>query len=85
MPYRYACDALEELRKVNETRRYDRVLGLAEELQTMFNRMEAKLFKNRDILDSEKHLAKLKKDTKRWEKKARKAEKKFDKLTVEAD
>jgi hypothetical protein len=47
--HRYACDVLSELREVVKTLRFDRVIGLVEELQTMFNRMEAKLYSYKDI------------------------------------
>lgn len=58
--HRYACDVLSELREVVKTLRFDRVPGLVEELQTMFNRMEAKLYSYKDIgydLDRAKELA----------------------------
>jgi hypothetical protein len=47
--HRYACDVLRELREVVKTLRFDRVPGLIEELQTMFNRMESKLYSYQDI------------------------------------
>lgn len=40
---RLACDVLEELRTCHKTRNYAVVRGLVEELQAMFNRMEAAL------------------------------------------
>jgi hypothetical protein len=78
MVHRYACDVLEEFRKVDKTRRYDRVAGLIEELQTMFNRMESKLYGYRDIREDEQRLAELKRDTKKWERKLEKAKKKCE-------
>jgi hypothetical protein len=47
--HRYACDVLLELREVVKTLRFDRVLGLVEELQTMYNRMEAQLYSYKDM------------------------------------
>ena len=47
--HRYACDVLSELRGVVKTLRFDRLPGLVEELQTMYNRMEAQLYEYRDM------------------------------------
>jgi hypothetical protein len=58
--HRYACDVLSELREVVKTPRFDRVSGIVEELQTLFNKMEAKLYSYKDIgydLDRAKDLA----------------------------
>jgi hypothetical protein len=58
--HRYACDVLSELREVVKTLRFDRVSGIVEELQTLFNKMEAKLYSYKDIgydLDRAKDLA----------------------------
>jgi peptidoglycan hydrolase CwlO-like protein len=43
MPSRYVCSVLEEIRDLDKTKRYDRLLGMIEEVQTAVNRMEAKL------------------------------------------
>jgi DNA repair exonuclease SbcCD ATPase subunit len=40
---RYACDALDEMRELVKNRRLEPLPGLIEELQSMFNRMEATL------------------------------------------
>lgn len=46
---RTACDALEGIRKCNETLNFSPVLSLVEELQVYFNRMEAALSDQKDI------------------------------------
>jgi hypothetical protein len=43
VPYRYACDVMEEMRTAVKVLRIDMLPGLIEEMQTMVNRMEAKL------------------------------------------
>jgi hypothetical protein len=43
MPNRYVCDVLGEIRTCVKVGRVDMIVGLAEELQIMVNRMEAKL------------------------------------------
>lgn len=40
---RYICDAIEDLRKMWETRNFSGFLGSVEEIQTLASRMEAKL------------------------------------------
>lgn len=43
MTNRYVCDVLEEIRTAVKVGRIDMIPGLVEEIQTMANRMEAKL------------------------------------------
>jgi hypothetical protein len=43
MPNRYICDVIQEIRTAIEVGRIDMIRGLTEEIQTMANRMEAKL------------------------------------------
>lgn len=40
---RYVCSVLDEIRELDKTKRYDRLLGMVEEVQTAVNRMEARL------------------------------------------
>lgn len=47
--HRYACEVLDEMRKFYKTRNFSGLLGLIEELQTMFNRMEAALAEQKDL------------------------------------
>ena len=51
MPNRILCAVLEEMRDCAKTLNFSYLLGLIEELQTLGNRMEAKLF---DIKDFER-------------------------------
>lgn len=48
MPYRTACDVLEEMRTTIKTLNFAYLESLIEELQTLANRMEAALDENRD-------------------------------------
>ena len=43
MPNRYICDVLSEIRTAIKVGRIDMLIGLTEEIQTLANRMEAKL------------------------------------------
>jgi hypothetical protein len=70
---RYACTALEELRNCVKTLSFGHMAGLIEELQTMFNRMEAGLHEYKD-------LGKLHKDIKKYKKIRNKLHKKCKKL-----
>ena len=58
---RTACEVLEEIRKLDETKNYSYLLGLIEELQSMCNRMEAGLSRKRNkINDLNEKLEELK-------------------------
>ena len=56
MTNRYVCTILEEIRELDKTKRYDRLLGMIEEVQTAVNRMESKLHDYSD----KKHSQRLK-------------------------
>ena len=68
-PNRTMCDVIEELRKCFETRNFSSALGLAEEIQSMANRMEASLSDKRDV--------------KRWTKERNELSEEMDKLNEE--
>jgi len=53
------CEVLEEMRVCNKTRNYSYLLGLIEEVQTMGNRMEAKLEEGKDYSYRRKQLKKI--------------------------
>jgi len=66
---RMLCDVLEEMRGCAKTLNFSYLLGLIEEVQTLGNRMEAKLYDIKDferlhenIKDLEKKKKKLKED-----------------------
>jgi len=52
---RTVCDVLHEIRKCDETKNYSYLLGLVEEIQTMANRMEAKLSTIKDYEELKKN------------------------------
>lgn len=68
-PSRYVCEVLEEMRKCFETRNFAYILGLIEEVQTLVNRMEAKLEDYKSITDAEERKESLKKELKELRKK----------------
>ena len=49
MLHRYMCDVLDEIRTALKVGRIDMITGLVEEIQTMGNRMEAKLQEYADL------------------------------------
>jgi hypothetical protein len=49
MPNRTICGVLEEMRKCYETRNFSYMNSLIEEIQSMANRMEAKLWDQKDF------------------------------------
>lgn len=59
MPNRTVCDALKEIRALNEARNYGCLLGLVEEVQSMVNRMEAALYDQADLRFAHKELKRL--------------------------
>jgi|TARA_B110000914_G_C15087588_1_gene275809 pyrimidine operon attenuation protein/uracil phosphoribosyltransferase len=67
------CDVLHEMRECNKTLNFSYLLGLVEEVQTLANRMEAKLY---DIKDFER----LRDDIKDLKKKKKKLEEKIEEL-----
>jgi len=56
---RTVCDVLHEIRKCDETKNYSYLLGLVEEIQTMANRMEAKLSTIKDYEELKKNYKEL--------------------------
>ena len=66
-PTRLACDVLDEARICHKTHNYAPIPSLIEELQIMFNRMEAALQKKKAISDAEDYITKLKKQIKKLE------------------
>jgi|TARA_B110000091_G_scaffold102367_1_gene111352 pyrimidine operon attenuation protein/uracil phosphoribosyltransferase len=70
---RMLCDVLHEMRECNKTLNFSYLLGLVEEVQTLANRMEAKLY---DIKDFER----LRDDIKDLKKKKKKLEEKIEEL-----
>ena len=69
---RFVCSVLEEMRQCHKTGNYSHLLGLVEEAQTMFNRMEAKLYDQKDYERMLIRVKKLKKEIKKLEAKKRK-------------
>lgn len=67
--YRTMCSALQEMRKLDETKNYSSLLSLIEEIQLMGNRMEAGLYQWHEIKDKRKEVKKLEKEVKKLEKK----------------
>jgi hypothetical protein len=65
MPNRTVCDALEEIRKAHKEHNYSYLMGLVEEIQTMANRMEAKLYTISDFEYLEKRIKELKAEEKK--------------------
>ena len=81
-PNRTVCGALDDMRKLNETRNYSGLLGLIEEVQIMANRMETGLYDKNDIEAGHKEKNKLKKEIKKLENEIEKLEEKKEKLSV---
>jgi len=78
-PNRTACEVLEELRKCNEVRNYSCLLGLVEELQIMFNKMEAVLQDVKDINAISKKRSEYKKEIRKLEERLEKLKEKVEK------
>ena len=72
---RFLCDVLQEMRECTKTLNFSYLLGLIEEVQTLANRMEAKLY---DIKDFER----LHEEIKALQKKKKKLEEKLEEVTV---
>ena len=72
---RMLCDVLEEMRGCTKTMNFSYLLGLIEEVQTLGNRMEAKLY---DIKDYDR----LYKDIKELKKKKKELEEKVEILEI---
>jgi len=65
MPNRLICDVFREMRDAHEHRNYGYMKGLIEEAQTLANRMEAKLYDQKDFVRAEKAYRKHKKALKK--------------------
>lgn len=65
---RHVCDVLDEMRKCYETKNFSSLLGLIEEAQTMYNRMEASLWNQKDYENAEIRYKELKKKIKALQK-----------------
>ena len=68
MPNRTVCGVLQEMRRVYETRNFASLLGLIEEVQSMANRMEARLYDLGDYEDWQENYEILKADIKKLRK-----------------
>jgi len=64
MPNRTICTVLEEIRTCIKTLNFSYLPGLLEEIQTMANRMEAKLYTIKDFEYLEKKVKELEKKKK---------------------
>ena len=58
--HRYACDVLDEMRNCVKTLNFGTLLGLIEEAQTMYNRMEAGLGDHKDLMELKENVSELK-------------------------
>ena len=63
-PNRTACAVLDEIRSLWKTRNFAPLMGLVEELQSMFNRMESALYDKGDLDKARKELSEIKKEIK---------------------
>ena len=69
MPNRLVCNAIEEMRVCSKTRNYSYMDGLTEEVQTLVNRMEGKLFDNKELGELDERIREAKADLKRLKQK----------------
>ena len=83
MPNRLVCNVLEEMSKCSSTNNYSYLDGLIEEIQTLVNRMEAKLFDMRDIKCLNDEIQKKREEVNRLEQKVELLEEKEKFLTQE--
>lgn len=65
MPNRTLCDVLNEMRKAEETKNFSYLKGLIEEAQMMGNRMEARLWDQKDFEHRKEEHALLKEEIKK--------------------
>lgn len=72
--YRYLCDVLDEMRKCDTTKNYAMLASLIEEAQIMGNKMEAKLYANKDLETLTKEVKLKRKKLKKLNKKITKVE-----------
>jgi hypothetical protein len=66
MPHRYVCSVLEEMRTCLRLLKIDMLPGLVEEVQTLVNRMEAKLADYSEMGYNIKEARKLKKQVDKY-------------------
>lgn len=78
---RYVCTVLDEMRGCCTTGNYAHLLGLVEEAQTMFNRMEAHLQDVKDVNSLHTTEKKLKKRIKKLESKQKRLKAKCKEAT----
>jgi cell shape-determining protein MreC len=78
MPNRYLCTVLDEMRSCFNSRNFGYLDGLIEEVQTLANRMESKLY---DIKDHEQ----LIKDIRDKKKEIKDLDKEIDKLKLKKE
>jgi len=65
---RYLCDVLNEMRECVKTLNFSYLLGLIEEMQSLANRMEAKLYDIKDFERLHEEIRDLKKEKKKLKK-----------------
>lgn len=68
MPNRTLCSVLEEMRKAYETRNFSYLIGLIEEAQSMGNRMESKLWDQKDFERAKEDHSRIKSELKELKK-----------------
>ena len=74
MPNRLVCNVLDEMRECCKTRNFSYLDGLIEEVQTLVNRMEAKLHDSKDTEDLNEEIREGKVELKRLKQKIKLAE-----------
>ena len=67
MPNRLLCTVLDEMRECVKTLNFSYLLGLIEEVQTLGNRMESRLFEIKDFERLHKEIKALEKKRKKIE------------------
>ena len=65
---RYICDVLYEMRACTKTLNFSYLIGMIEELQTLANRMEERLYEMKDFEYLHEEIRALKKKKKKLEK-----------------
>ncbi len=75
MPNRTACSVLDEIRGCFKTYNFSPVMGLVEELQSMFSRMESVLYDKSDCKHYQKQAKELRKEIEELEEKKEELEK----------
>ena len=65
--HRTICDVLTEMRAFDAKRNYSGFMSLVEEIQSMANRMEAKLYQYAECGEADEYTTRLKKEVKELE------------------